>query len=469
MRRPALLVLLFAIAAGLLSGCAAPPREDICRRILDAVLPANADPKVEAVEADPLSSQGVVLRFTTNQTGIRLPEQRHLLCAFAPPTGDRERFGLVSVEIDGRPLSRVKLILLHRWLGQDVPPTLLEGEAPPRWPLGLHLAYLVQQLINGVVVGSVLALIAAGYTLVYGVTRHVQFALGEVMAIGALMASLAYLSLGMAGWHSLAAAIILGLPFAIAVGALSGFWMQHVAFGPLWRANTQSALIAAIGMSLFLEEFLRLSQGSRERWLPALLPGKHQVFVAAGFDVIVTNAQIAVVILAVALSSIMAWLLDRTHMGRSYRATADDPRMAALLGVDCGRVVAIAYAAGAGLSAAAGVALLVHYGEAGAQSGLMIGFKALTAALLGGIGSFQGALLGGLLIGLFEALWAGYIDAAWRDAAVFSVLVLVLMFRPAGLLGHADGVTSAGPGGGPGSALRSHPTAPPRASTRPSG
>lgn len=469
MPRPVLLVLLFAIAAVGLAGCAAPPREDICRRILEAILPANADPKVEAVEPDPLSSQGVVLRFTANQTGIRLPEQRHLLCAFAPSSGDPARFGLVSVELDGRPLSPVKLILLHRWLGQDVPPTLLQGDAPPRWPLALHLAYLLQQLLNGIVVGSVLAMIAAGYTLVYGVTRHVQFAFGEVMAIGALMASLAYLSPGMAGWHSLAAAVVLGLPFAIAVGALSGFWMQHVAFGPLWRANTQSALIAAIGMSIFLEEFLRLSQGARERWLPSVLPGKHQLFVAAGFDVTLTNSQIAVVVLAVALSSILAWILGRTRMGRSYRATADDPRMAALLGVDCGRVVATAYTGGAALSAAAGVALLVHYGEAGGQSGLMIGFKALTAALLGGIGSFQGALLGGLLIGLFEALWAGYIDAAWRDAAVFTVLVLVLMFRPAGLLGHADAITSAGPGGGPGSALRSHPTTQPPASSRPAG
>jgi branched-chain amino acid transport system permease protein len=469
LRRPAILALLLAILASGLAGCAGPPREDICRRILDAVLPANAEPKVEAVEADPLSSQGVVLRFTTRETGIRLPEQRHLLCAFAPSSGDRARFGLVSVEIDGRPLSRVKLILLHRWLGQEVPPILLEGEAPPPWPLGLHLAYLVQQVINGIVAGSVLALIAAGYTLVYGVTRHLQFAFGGVMAIGAMMASLTYLSLGLAGWHGLATAIVLGLPFAIAVGALTGFWMQHVAFGPLWRANTQSALIAAIGMSLFLEEFLRLSQGGRERWLPALLPGKHQIFVGGGFDVIVTNAQIGVVILAVALSSIMAWILSRSRLGRSYRATADDPRMAALLGVDCGRVVAVAYTGGAALAAAAGVALLVHYGEAGAQSGLMIGFKALTAALLGGIGSFQGALLGGLLIGLFEALWAGYIDAAWRDAAVFTVLVLVLVFRPAGLLGHADAITSAGPGGGPGSALRSHPTAPPPASSRPAG
>ncbi len=430
MRRPRVLVLLFAIAAGLVSGCAAPPREDVCRRILDAILPANAEPKVEAVEPDPLSSLGVVLRFTARETGMRLPEQRHLLCVFAPSGGDRERYGLVSVELDGKPLSRVKLILLHRWLGQAVPPTLLEAPAPPSWPLELHVAYLAQQMLNGIVTGSVLALIAAGYTLVYGVTRHIQFALGEVMAIGAMMAGLAYLSLG----HDLAAVILLGLPFAIALGALSGYWMQYVAFRPLWRANAQSALIAAIGMALFLSEFLRLSQGSRERWLPPLLPGTHALFTAGGFEVTITNGQIGVVILAAALSLVMGWTMTRTRAGRRYRATADDPRMAALLGVDCGRVVAATYAGGAALSAAAGVALLVYYGEAGAQSGLLIAFKALTAALLGGIGSFQGALLGGLLIGLFEALWAGYIDAAWRDAAVFAVLVLVLVYRPAGIL-----------------------------------
>ena len=123
-----------------------------------------------------------------------------------------------------------------------------------------------------------------------------------------------------------------------------------MAFGPLWRANTQSALIAAIGMSLFLAEFLRLSQGSRERWLPSLLPGRHQIFTTAGFDVTITNSQIGVVILAVALSTAMGWLLGRTQLGRNYRATADDQRMAALLGVDCGRVVATAYAGGAACS-----------------------------------------------------------------------------------------------------------------------
>lgn len=432
------IVILFSLIGLSLSACGTPPREEICRRVLEALLPPGIDPRIEKTDTGLTSGQIVTLRFTeTGLAGAR-GRVRSLRCAFAPSTGDPGRYGMLSVELDGIALSRVKLILLHRWLGQEVPTLLLTGESTPHWPLGLHIAYLAQQMLNGAVVGSVLALTAAGYTLVYAVTRHLQFAFGDIVAIGSMMASLAYLSLDMSGWHSLVTAVVLGVPFALAIGALTGFWMQKVAFASLRHANTQSALIAAIGMSLFLSEFLRLSQGSRERWLPPLLLGKHNLFTAQGFDVVVSNSQIAVITLATVLSLALGWLLGRTPTGRQYRATAEDPGMAALLGIDCGRVVATAYAGGAALAAAAGVAVLVHYGAAGTQSALVLSFKAMTAALLGGIGSFQGALLGGVLVGLFEALWGGYLDAEWRDAGVFGLLVLVLVFRPTGILGRDE-------------------------------
>ncbi|MCC7049459.1 MAG: branched-chain amino acid ABC transporter permease, partial [Alphaproteobacteria bacterium] len=448
-RRGRLPLLLVALAA-LLAGCAQAPREDVCRQILEALLPAEAAPQVTGVESDPVSHNGVVLRYRVKPTGPRLDEEHHLLCVFAPPSGDPARFGLISVEVDGKPLSRVKLILLHRWLGQEMPPQLLDQDAPhPRWPLGLHLAYLVQQVLNGLVVGSVIALVAVGYTLVYGVTRHIQFAYGELLAIGAFMTSLSYGALVMAGQAGLAAVVGLGLPFAMLIGGLGGYWIDRTVFRPMRGSDTQTALIAAIGLSIFLQEFLRLTQGGHGRWLPSLLPGKLPFFAAGGFAVSLTFSQVAVVLMAVALSLAQGWILHRTALGRSYRAAADDPRMSALLGVDVTRVVALTYAGGAALAAAAGAALMLHYGEAGAQMGVMFGFKALTAALLGGIGSFAGALVGGLVIGQVEALWAGYLDGAWRDAAVFAVLVLVLLFRPAGLFAPSDPLTSGGSYGGP--------------------
>lgn len=467
MRLPALLprlasrLALIALLCGVLTACGSPPREDVCRTILEAILPADAVPKVVAVERDPVSRDGVVLRFEYKETGLRPPEPHHLLCAFSPPMGDPGRFGLFSVEIDGKPISRVKLILLHRWLGQDVPPSLLDSDQPhPHWPLSLHVAYLTQQVLNGLVIGSVIALVAAGYTLVYGITRHIQFAYGEMLAIGAFMTGLAYALLTVGGWGTLAGVILLGLPFALSVGALGGYWIDRVVFRPLRHAETQTALIAAIGLSIFLQEFLRLTQGGQGRWMPPLMPGRIRLFDAGDFDVSIGYSQLVIVVVAAVLSLAQGWLLMRTRIGRSYRACADDPRMASILGVDVTRVVAIAYSTGAALAAAAGAMLILHYGEAGAQMGVMFGFKALTAALLGGIGSFGGALLGGLIIGLIEALWAGYLDGAWRDAAVFAILVLVLMFRPAGLFGHADPLTSGGSYGAPGSALRSRPTTP---------
>ncbi|MCC6471570.1 MAG: branched-chain amino acid ABC transporter permease, partial [Alphaproteobacteria bacterium] len=449
-RRPLHCAALLLALAALLSGCAEQAREGVCRQILDALLPAQALPEVIDVAADPVSHNGIVLRYRVKPTGLRIEEEHHLLCAFAPPSGDPAHYGLLSVEVDGKPISRVKLILLHRWLGQDVPPQLLDEDAPhPHWPAGLQAAYLVQQVLNGIVIGSVIALVAVGYTLVYGVTRHIQFAYGELLAIGAFMTSLAYGVLAMAGQAGLAAVVGLGLPFALLIGGLGGYWIDRSIFRPMRGSDTQTALIAAIGLSIFLQEFLRLTQGGHGRWLPSLLPGKLAFFTAGGFTVSLTFSQVAVVLIAVGLSLGQGWVLGRTSLGRSYRASADDPRMAALLGVDVTRVVALTYAGGAALAAAAGAALILHYGEAGAQMGVMFGFKALTAALLGGIGSFAGALVGGLIIGQVEALWAGYLDGAWRDAAVFAVLVLVLLFRPAGLFAPSDPLTSGGSYGGP--------------------
>ncbi len=439
------------------TGCAVDRAHyrEICTRILEVLLPADAQPVIAAIERNPHAPDDVAIAFRPRGAF----EDRELICRFTPG-GTAKRFSLQSVELNGRELTDVQLFLLHRWLGQAPPPELLrEPGSAIQWTPALHAAYLAQQVLNGIVIGAVIALVAVGYTMVYGITRHIQFAYGELLSIGAMTMGLFYAVLWIPGWANLATVLGLALPLVIATAALTGWSIERVAFRRLIHAGTQPPLIAAIGLSIFLQEFIRLSQGTRSRWMPPLVGGSAELFTSGGFTISLTYMQFVVVALAVILSLASGWGLARTGYGRAYRAVADDPRMAALVGVDVNGVIARTYALGAALAAVAGAAIIMRYGEAGTGLGIAFGFKALTAAILGGIGSFPGALAGGLLIGMVDALWAGYVGAEWRDAAVFGVLILVLVFKPAGLFGIDDRLTPAASDGAPGSALRSRPTA----------
>jgi branched-chain amino acid transport system permease protein len=446
-----------ALALLALAGCSEADwrrQRESCEAILPALLPASAAPSVSSVEQDAQKPDVVTVHFRPSGAF----EDRELVCRFEPG-GTAKRFSLLSVELNGRALGEVQLFLLHKWLGQAPPQALLrEPGLAVRWTPALRAAYLAQQVLNGVVIGAVIALVAVGYTMVYGITRHIQFAYGELLALGATTLGLFYAALWIPGWANLATVLGLALPLVVAVAALMGWSIERAAFRRLIHAGAQPPLIAAIGLSIFLQEFLRLSQGARSRWMPPLIGGSAELFAAGGFTVSLTHMQVVVVALAVSLSLAQGYVLARTGYGRSYRAVADDPRMAALSGVDVNGVIARTYALGAALAAVAGAAIILRYGEAGYGLGASYGFKALTAAILGGIGSFAGALVGGLCIGLVEALWAGYVGAEWRDAAVFAVLILVLVLKPEGLFGLDDRLMPAVAGGGPGSALRSHPT-----------
>ncbi|MCK6451195.1 MAG: branched-chain amino acid ABC transporter permease [Alphaproteobacteria bacterium] len=445
----------------LLAACSDLPHEETCLRVLEALAGSADAYKVLAVEHDPEALSGVVVRFQRRAAFTSARAESRLRCLFTGSARAELRRSLVGVELDGQALSRVKLILLHRWLRQPAPPELLHEEAPRHpWPLGLHVAYLAQQVLNGLVIGSVIALVAVGYTLVYGITRHVQFAYGELLTIGAVTTVVSYGLLAMAGWGNFATMLALALPAVVLLAALQGWSIERAVFRRLHHSGTQSPLIAAVGLSIFLQEFVRLSQGARSRWMPSLLPGKAELFTAGGFAVSLTYTQIMIVLLAVALSLGQGWVLAATPQGRAYRAAAQDPLMAAMLGIDVNRVVALTYAAGAALAAVAGAAIVLHYGQAGSLLGVLFGFKALTAAVLGGIGSFAGALVGGIAIGLAESLWAAYLGGDFRDAAVFAILVLVLVFKPAGLFGPDDPFTPAAGGPARGSAVPWRPTAP---------
>ncbi len=300
------------------------------------------------------------------------------------------------------------------------------------------MAYFLQQMINGLTVGSMFGLIAIGYTMVYGIIGMVNFAHGDIFMVGGFIAIIAFMVLGLLGitWVPLAllCILILGMAFT----ALHGWVVERVAYRPLRGSNRLAPLISAIGMSIFLQNYVQLLQGARNKALPPIISGGIEVMDMGGFAVKLGYMQIVIVGLTIVLMIGFTLLISRTSLGRQQRACEQDMKMAWLLGVDVDRTIALTFVMGAGLAAVAGLVWLMYYGVIDFFVGYLAGIKAFTAAVLGGIGSLPGAMLGGILIGLIDTLWAGYFSNEYHDVATFAVLVLVLIFRPTGLLGKPE-------------------------------
>lgn len=300
------------------------------------------------------------------------------------------------------------------------------------------MEYFLQQLINGLTLGSVYALIAIGYTMVYGIIGMINVAHGELYMIGAFIAVITLIALSSLGIASVPLAIFAAFLFAVLVTAAYGYVIERVAYRPLRNSSRIAPLISAIGVSLLLQNYVRMAQGARAKPLPQLIEGQHTLLTRAdGFTVTISNLQIAIFILAALLMVGLSFLIHRTALGRAQRACEQDIKMAALLGIPVGKVISLTFALGAALAAVAGAMVAMYYGVIDFFIGFLAGMKAFTAAVLGGIGSLPGAMLGGLLIGLIEAFWSGYISAEYKDVAVFGILILVLLLRPQGLLGRA--------------------------------
>ena len=340
---------------------------------------------------------------------------------------------LVEIVADGQKLSPVEAQILRFALRLPTPAELL-APATASPPLSARAGYALQQLINGLAIGAVLGLVAVGYALVYGITGSIQFAYGELYMIGAVL---------VAGFCLALPSLTLTILLATIVTATYGWTADRVMWRPVRDAGLLPGLIAAIGLSLALREYVRLAQGSNNKWLPAMMPGSWH-FMLGDYELRVGHAQLLALGLAATLAAALGWALAHTRIGRAWRACADDIEAAALVGVDVPRTVSAAFVVGAALAAVAGAMVAVQYGEADFSMGYLMGFKALTAALLGGFGSVPGAFLGALLIGLLEAIWSAAFGLAWKDAAVFAVLIIVLVFRPQGLIrGRASDATPA--------------------------
>lgn len=296
--------------------------------------------------------------------------------------------------------------------------------------------YFVQQLLNGLTIGSTYALIAIGYTMVYGIIGMINFAHGEVYMIGSYIAFLVIGLLMMLGIDS--SVLLIGAAFLVAIVITSayGWSIERVAYRPVRHSKRLIALISAIGMSIFLQNYVRLAQGSRSLAIPHLLPGNWEL----GGSGQMTLSYMQVLIWVVTLVSMLALsqFIRYSRMGRACRACAEDIKMTNLLGIDTNQVIALTFVIGAAMAAVAGVLLGTYYGVVNPYVGFMAGLKAFTAAVLGGIGSIPGAMLGGLLLGVVEALTAGYISTEYKDVMAFALLISVLLFMPSGILGRPE-------------------------------
>jgi branched-chain amino acid transport system permease protein len=426
----------------LLTGCGPEPAAiATCRKAIGAFEPAPDRIGILGAEADPVYPDGVIIDYRTPDGA-----EHWIACGFAARRIENAPIELTRVSTDREgTLGELPLFFLKRWMAMDSPERLrtvpATAEAGPRdalHPLHLGALYSLQQLVNGSVLGCIYALLAVGYSLVYGILGRINFAFGELLMIGAyhsVIATVLFLMLAGAGAGLVGWLLPLVLLVASAVTAAHGWTLERLVFRPLRATPTQIPLIAAIGISIALQELVRLLQGGRDRWLAPVLTDRFVLAGRGAFEVTISLGQVLIVALTLVISLGLFRLLRHSRFGRANRACSDDMRMAALLGVDTDRTVGATFALGGACAAAAGFIVALHYGGVNPYMGTLLGFKALAAAIVGGIGSVPGAFLGGVLIAALETAWAAWFPLAGKDVAVFAALIAMLIVRPTGLLG----------------------------------
>jgi len=437
---PALLGLCLALSAG---GAAAKPPEipwQICRTLLVAFELAPLDLASDSRIGTPAEPSGVRFDwFRREASGAQ--SAHYLACYFLPLDESNGRWQVAALENDeyGR-FSRYDIQQLYKLIHMRLRSSDVAREiGDPGEVLWLHVA---QQAINALSLGALYGLIAIGFTLAYAASGVMNLALGTFFTFGAFQAFFAYL-LGEAwfgrGWL---AVVLVGLAWSLAAGAAAGFASWKVAFAPLARrvpaaGRGQAALVVATGLLIAAQEAMRLGQGPKTRWLP-YHDNTMTLAQVPGYELVLSRGHLIVFLATLGLAALLGQYLRRTRAGLSLRAVADDPGAAALLGVSVGRATAGAFLISGALAGVAGGFAFLHYGAVNFHLGLLIGFKALTATLLGGIGSVRGALLAGFLVAGVEAVAVSLGQSLWKDVWVFALLVAVLVFRPQGLFGREE-------------------------------
>ncbi len=307
------------------------------------------------------------------------------------------------------------------------------------------MEYFLQQLINGLTLGSIYGLIAIGYTMVYGIIGMINFAHGDVFMVGSMTTFIVLLMLGVTGGSGpfiIVLALALVIAISMAVAATFNWAIERVAYRPLRGSFRLAPLISAIGMSIVLQEFVRIAQEGRAKPIQPIIIGKKilmtKVVGNQDFNVTLSYMQMIIILSTLVLMTVFTFIIQRTSLGRAQRACEQDTKMASLLGINVDRTISITFILGAVLAAFAGFMFFMYYNVTDFFVGFNAGIKAFTAAVLGGIGSIPGAMLGGLLIGFIEVMWSAYFSIEYKDVAAFTILVLVLIFMPQGLLGKPE-------------------------------
>ena len=295
-----------------------------------------------------------------------------------------------------------------------------------------------QQLVNGLTLGAIYALIAIGYSMVYGIIGMINFAHGEIYMIASYVGLVTLTAIGVQSGYPLPLLLGGALIVSVLVTGLYGWTVERVAYRPLRGGPRLVPLISAIGMSIFLQNYVQIGQGARDMSVPVLISGALEFQMGSDFTVTVPYSRMVIVGVTLVLMVALTLFIARSRMGRACRACAEDMGMANLLGIDTNKVISFTFVLGAMLAAVGGVLIALTIGKLNPYIGFIAGIKAFTAAVLGGIGSIPGAMLGGVLLGLAETFAAGYLPSEYKDVVSFGLLVLILLFRPTGLLGKPD-------------------------------
>ena len=297
---------------------------------------------------------------------------------------------------------------------------------------------LPQQIINGLSLGSIYALIAIGYTRVYGIIGLINFAHGEIYMIGAYVGITTIVGLPMLGITAVPLIILIAFAASIIITGGYGFAVERIAYKPLRGSPRLVPLISAIGMSIFLQNFVANGQSNKDLALQPLISQRWVLNNNDDFAVTISALQIIIFVVTIIAMLALHLFIQKSKLGRACRACSEDIGMAKLLGINADKVIALTFVIGAALAAIAGVLVALYYGVVNPYIGFIAGLKAFTAAVLGGIGSIPGAMLGGFLLGLTESFTSAYLTTEYKDVVAFSLLVLVLLFRPTGILGKSD-------------------------------
>jgi branched-chain amino acid transport system permease protein len=410
----------------------------LCRAIILVLNGAGAEIREIRMTPADLGRSGVRIDYAAREIGA---ERRvhFVTCGFGGASLERDRLELSAVDTDEGRIGMARLTFLKRYLTDaevSTAPSPPPADAPA---LSASVAYALQQLINAIALAAVYALLATAYSLIYGLAGRINLAFGEIAVLGtygAIGGVAAVVALGVGD-------PLVGLALALLIaGAVAGGWsliVGRLVIAPLHARHRlgQPILIATAAVALTISEFLRVTQGPRDRWAPPVFNQPLALARAQDFVVTVTPMQIVVAIAGLAAAGAVLLLLWRTSFGRAWRAFADDPGTAALFGVDGERLFAATFLIAGLLAGLAGWVVATYYGNVSHSLGALLGLKALVAAVVGGIGSVPGAFLGGVCVALIEALWSAYFDIAVRDIVVFTLLIVVFVLRPGGLLGFS--------------------------------